>query len=84
MQTLLKEKILELDNYICQAWGCNKRENLEIHHIIPRSLGGKNVEWNLISLCHKHHEMITMGKILPLTATQPISQPIRLLRGLTG
>lgn len=39
----------------CQFEGCLVREYLEVHHIIPRRLGGSEHPKNLISLCSKHH-----------------------------
>lgn len=54
-----KEAALERDQYDCQAdarglhGDC--RGPLEIHHVLPRSRGGKNDLANLITLCRHHH-----------------------------
>lgn len=32
---------------------------LELHHLVPRSLGGDDVEDNLIGLCQGHHRHVT-------------------------
>lgn len=37
----------------CRFCGTNSR--VELHHLVPRSLGGDDVEDNLIPLCHEHH-----------------------------
>lgn len=38
-----------------KCYVCGVKEYLQIHHIIPRSIGGSE-EWdNLILLCKKHH-----------------------------
>ena len=38
---------------------CNWTESSrDVHHIVPVSKGGKNVESNLISLCPNHHRMV--------------------------
>lgn len=37
----------------CRACGSNSR--VELHHAVPRSLGGDDVEDNLIPLCHDDH-----------------------------
>lgn len=66
--------IIRLDKYRCRIWGCNERISLEVHHIIPRSLGGKNKEWNLITLCHYHHQRITEKKMDMLTELLKIQQ----------
>lgn len=41
----------------CQYDGCNKTTNLEVHHIIPRRLGGADHPANLITFCHNHHKI---------------------------
>ena len=38
---------------------CGSTENLELHHMIPASLGGTNDENNLIWLCNKCHKKVT-------------------------
>jgi len=47
----------------CKVWGCGDTNSLEVHHIIPRSQGGPDEEWNLITLCHKHHNLVTTKKL---------------------
>jgi HNH endonuclease len=48
-------RILERDEWRCQAPGCSSRRRLEVHHIIFRSRGGPNHPENLTTLCHGHH-----------------------------
>jgi HNH endonuclease len=48
-------KILERDEWRCQAPGCSSRRRLEVHHIIFRSHGGPDDPENLTTLCHGHH-----------------------------
>lgn len=38
----------------CPVDGCLVSDT-DLHHIIPRSLGGGDHRWNLIGLCHGHH-----------------------------
>ncbi len=38
---------------VCQR--CPSSERLEVHHIIPLSRGGSNLDLNLIVLCYKCH-----------------------------
>ena len=52
-------KALELDKYRCRVHSCGTRFNLHIHHIIPKSQGGVDEEWNEITLCIKHHDLVT-------------------------
>lgn len=34
---------------------CGSTDNLEHHHVVPKSLGGSDNEDNLLTLCAKHH-----------------------------
>ena len=36
---------------------CYDNINMEVHHIIPRRLGGADHPANLITLCHEHHRI---------------------------
>lgn len=65
--------ILERDGYLCQAPGCSSRKNLEVHHIIFRSNGGTNDDWNLITLCHTHHHHAVHGHTMRITGKAPYS-----------
>ncbi len=56
----LKRKLHQVHNSQCtfkDADGirCTERRHLDIHHIIPRSQGGTNIEQNLTLLCSGHH-----------------------------
>lgn len=41
----------------CQFEGCILQTKLEVHHIIPRRLGGSEHPKNLITLCQGHHSL---------------------------
>jgi hypothetical protein len=43
------------DHHRCAVPGCTCHTNLDIHHIIPRALGGTNDPSNLLTLCESHH-----------------------------
>lgn len=30
----------------------------DVHHVVPRSLGGPDVFWNLIAICRFHHDQV--------------------------
>lgn len=54
---MLREFILERDNYTCQDCGRFAMDiGLEAHHIKPLFRRGTNDEKNLITLCHKCHK----------------------------
>ncbi|QTA79211.1 HNH endonuclease domain-containing protein, RRXRR domain-containing [Desulfonema limicola] len=58
----LRIAALMRDDYKCQ--NCNKKNiRLEAHHIIPRSMGGKDTIKNLITLCESCHEKVHDGEI---------------------
>jgi 5-methylcytosine-specific restriction endonuclease McrA len=46
---LLKNQVLERDNWRCQD--CGSRGNLQVHHLRPRSKLGADIMTNLITLC---------------------------------
>ncbi|MHC9539172.1 MAG: HNH endonuclease [Vulcanimicrobiota bacterium] len=50
--------ILKRDHFQCQVPGCKCRRNLQVHHIIWRSKGGSDYDFNLITLCRQHHRHI--------------------------
>ena len=52
-----RRMILKRDKYRCKR--CGKKfedEELEVHHVIPRSQGGKDIADNMISLCKYCHD----------------------------
>ncbi|MDQ7821635.1 MAG: HNH endonuclease signature motif containing protein, partial [Candidatus Eremiobacteraeota bacterium] len=54
-------KILKRDRFRCQTPGCRCRRNLHVHHLIRRSQGGTDDEWNLITLCEACHLHLLHG-----------------------
>ncbi len=50
----VQKRVLARDRWCCQVPGCS-RAAAHVHHIIPRSAGGTDDEWNLVSLCAAHH-----------------------------
>ena len=55
MTNVLRQKIINRDNYTCQNCGKYMPDEVGLHvdHIIPVSKGGKTVESNLQVLCSK-------------------------------
>ena len=47
----------EINQNVCHR--CGSTEKLEIHHMIPVSMGGTNDKGNLIILCHECHKEFT-------------------------
>ena len=52
----LHQEVLERDGYRCQR--CGNLNDLQVHHINPRSLLGDDAEHNLITLCRICHEAL--------------------------
>ncbi|MGO9642579.1 MAG: HNH endonuclease [Candidatus Acidiferrales bacterium] len=46
--------MLERDGWHCQS--CGRAENLQVHHIEPRSRLGDDTTENLIALCVRCHQ----------------------------
>lgn len=49
----IRRQVLERDNFACMK--CSRHSHLEIHHILPRYMGGQDVPGNLITLCTSCH-----------------------------
>mgnify|MGYP003583546985 CR=1 FL=1 len=57
----LRNKCLRRDGhrctYIAGGFRCEATENLEAHHVIPRTKGGADALYNLKTRCRRHHEV---------------------------
>lgn len=59
----LRWTVLERDRYICRAcslWS----DTVDVHHIKPRSLGGKNTTSNCLALCRLCHQFIHLHSLV--------------------
>lgn len=52
------KKVMITEDSFCAKCGC--KENLELHHMFPVALGGDNNNLNLITLCNKCHQQISI------------------------
>lgn len=68
----IRDVVRKRDGARCRF--CGTSENIQIHHILYRSQGGGDVEWNLISLCHDHHQLMHSSK----RKWQPVLQMTQL------
>ena len=57
----LRLDILTRDGYRCYI--CGGEDSLEVHHIIPRKLGGKHIAENLVTLCVGCHRSVESGNV---------------------
>ncbi len=51
----LRRRVLGRDGHRCRVPGCGSARFLEVHHLVPRESGGKNVAENLVTLCSGCH-----------------------------
>lgn len=59
-----RKQALARDGYRCVVPGCRSARHLDVHHIIPRALGGTHAAWNLVTLCSAHHRHHHAGRIV--------------------
>jgi len=55
-----RQKVFWRDGYSCQ--NCGSTDNLQAHHIVPKSKGGTNAINNGITLCKSCHDELHKGK----------------------
>jgi hypothetical protein len=53
----LRQAIIRRDGNRCAIDGCDSRNRLQVHHIIPWSQGGSTDPENLLSVCWYHHQV---------------------------
>ena len=58
-----RKRVLERHDHVCARLDCEEREGLEIDHIIPLALGGKDEDENLEPLCRHHHRIKTIRDV---------------------
>jgi len=66
----LQRRIRDRDRHLCQVPGCS-RAAVHAHHIVPKSQGGTDDEWNLVSLCAAHHLHGIHGGRIRVTGRAP-------------
>jgi hypothetical protein len=54
----LRRQVLARDRYTCRGAGCRRTRFLNVHHLVQREQGGKNVLENLITLCAGCHRTL--------------------------
>ena len=76
----LKQYIFERDDFKCRS--CYYRNGLSVHHIVYRSQGGPDEDWNLVTLCTSCHNGIHVDMqdgVPGLTILQPANAEERLI-----
>jgi hypothetical protein len=54
----VRREVMARDGHRCRTAGCGGAHFLDVHHIVPRALGGTNDPENLATLCSACHRMI--------------------------
>lgn len=54
----LRRALLAHYNHMCGADGCDSRNRLQIHHLVPWSEGGETNQEDLVVLCWFHHQVV--------------------------
>ncbi len=57
----VRAAVLARDRHRCATPGCRSAHFLEVHHVMPRGLGGANRAENLITLCSRCHRFVHEG-----------------------
>ena len=60
----LRRAVMHRDGYRCVVPGCANATWIDVHHIVPRSEGGRHTEANTCVLCTLHHRMTHVGHLL--------------------
>jgi 5-methylcytosine-specific restriction endonuclease McrA len=82
-----RKRCLEANGNVCAYEGCVSTDRLEIDHIVPLALNGKDEDSNLIPLCYVHHKEKTRRDIWQIAKAkrqrsgieevEPSKRPIR-------
>jgi Holliday junction resolvase RuvA-like protein/HNH endonuclease len=59
-----RRAVLHRDRHCCCVPGCKNTHFVDVHHLQPRSEGGKNTLDNLITLCTAHHRASHRGELI--------------------
>jgi Holliday junction resolvasome RuvABC DNA-binding subunit len=65
-----RKRVWTRDRGRCRVPGCRATRHIDIHHLIPRALGGTHDEWSLCLLCSGHHKLHHEG-ILSISGRAP-------------
>jgi hypothetical protein len=76
----LREQVFARDHRRCTVPGCRAARNLDVHHIIEQSRGGKHQIWNMTLLCSGHHAALHAG-LLEMTGHAPYEIEFRWVHG---
>lgn len=59
-----RRAVVQRDEHRCRVPGCRNTRFLDLHHVAPRSPGGRNDADNLLTLCGVHHRAVHHGELI--------------------
>jgi 5-methylcytosine-specific restriction endonuclease McrA len=59
----LRRAVLHRDGHRCRVPGCKNATFLDLHHLQPRSDGGRHEAANLLTVCSAHHRALHRGRL---------------------
>jgi hypothetical protein len=59
-----RRTVLRRDGARCRVPGCRHATFVDVHHVVPRSEGGRHTAENLVTLCGAHHRAIHRRDLL--------------------
>ena len=59
----LRRAVLARDRHRCTVPGCTHATFVDVHHVQPRSEGGRHEASNLLTLCSAHHRAAHRGEL---------------------
>jgi 5-methylcytosine-specific restriction endonuclease McrA len=59
----MRRAVLARDGHGCQVPGCRHVQFLEVHHIVPRLVGGDHSPENLVTICSSCHRLLHKKKL---------------------
>jgi 5-methylcytosine-specific restriction endonuclease McrA len=75
MSPARRERILEAKGRVCARLDCDETHGLEIDHIIPIALGGKDRDDNLEPLCRADHAIKTKRDVAMIAKAKRLEKP---------
>jgi hypothetical protein len=63
----------------CRVPGCGRRRGLEVHHLLPRTWGGRDDISNLAAVCPAHHRLLIPYGLLALVGNPNLPDGLELV-----
>jgi hypothetical protein len=63
----------------CRVPGCGRRKGLEVHHLLPRTWGGRDDISNLAAVCPAHHRLLIPYGLLALVGNPNLPDGLELV-----